>query len=108
MWTINKLFDVLSITRNLIYLTKFAKYNSAFFEFHSNKCYVKPQAYKLVLLEGFLDESKLYCFNNLSLESSSKSKTNKAQNICPIVNNTIVVHTSDNFVQLLRMFYLAF
>lgn len=53
--TLNNLLHVPSITSNLIFVCKFSSNNNVFFEFHSNRCFVKSRASKVEFLEGFLD-----------------------------------------------------
>lgn len=38
------------------FFPKLARDNNAYFGFHSKKCFIKYQAFKVVILEGFLDE----------------------------------------------------
>jgi len=40
------------ITKNLISVSKFAKDNHVFFEFHANHCFVKSQDSNMILLQG--------------------------------------------------------
>lgn len=71
---LNDLLLVPSITKNLVYVSKFAKDNRVYFEFHSTTCFVKCQDSNKVLLEGHLDSDGLYCFQPIQfLPSSSKS-----------------------------------
>ncbi|KAI5426895.1 hypothetical protein KIW84_032359 [Lathyrus oleraceus] len=69
-------------------VSKFAKDNDVYFEFDANKCCVKSQASNVLVLEGFLDESGLYCFNKLGLEFSKDTLSHKS--LLPIVNNIVV------------------
>lgn len=89
-----------SITRNLIYVTKLARDNNVYFEFHSNKCFIKSQASNVVLLGVFLDERGLYCFTNLALEPSRNYLSHKSQSLCLIVNHILAsyVHNKVQFV----------
>lgn len=88
---LNNLLHVPKLTGNLIFVSKFAKDNDASFEFHVGKCYVKSQASKVVLLEGYLDGSGLYFFINLALAPSRSSFCHKAPQSSSFVNNTIVL-----------------
>lgn len=53
--TLNNLLHAPSITSNLIFVCKFSRDDNVFFEFHSNRCFVKSQASNVEFLEGFLD-----------------------------------------------------
>lgn len=65
---------------------------------------LKSQISSLVLLEGFLDESGLFCFINLALELCHNFISNKLKNRCYVVNNTIVSLRYDNVVYVPTMF----
>lgn len=39
------------------FFPKLVRDDNAYFGFHSKKCFIKYQAFKVVILEGFLDES---------------------------------------------------
>lgn len=62
---LQKLLYVPSMTRNLIFVSKFARDNNVFFEFHSLDCYVKSHENGQVLLEGSLGKDGLYCFSHM-------------------------------------------
>lgn len=85
---INNLLHLPNITRNLISVSKVAKDNKVYFDFHANKCFVKSQASELVFLEGFLDGSGLYFFNNLNLDLSHKSSLSSFPKLHYFSNNT--------------------
>lgn len=72
MLNLNKLLHVPRIIRYLICVPRFFKDNNLYFKFHWDTCYVIPQVSHQVLVEGFLDDSGLYYFNNLALEPLSK------------------------------------
>ncbi|KAL4296987.1 hypothetical protein GQ457_12G011000 [Hibiscus cannabinus] len=59
---LDQVLYVPQITKNLLLVTKFARDNSLFFEFHAHHCYVKDSNSKELLLEGKLDGG-LYSFN---------------------------------------------
>lgn len=48
-------------------MSKFARDNNVFFEFHSNYCVVKSQVTNEVLLQGSLGFYGLYVFPNFHL-----------------------------------------
>lgn len=98
MLKLDDLFHVPSITKNLISMSKFAKYRHVYFDqFHYSKWFLTTQVSNLVLLEGFLDESELYCFNNLSLKSSWNNLSHKSKALTSIIHNTIISNkTLDN------------
>lgn len=88
------LLHVPNITRNLISVSNFSKDNKVYFEFYPNKCFVKSQASGQVLLEGFLDASGLYCFNNVKVESLKGNFQHKTFGVELITNNVIVSQNS--------------
>lgn len=61
------ILHVPEITRNLMPVSKFAKYNFVIFELCANKCLVKSQVSNRVVLEGNLVENGLYCFPHIRL-----------------------------------------
>lgn len=63
----SNLLHVPKITKNLVSVSKFAKDNHVFFEFHSDKCLVKSQVTNEVLLRGEVGADGLYQFTNLHL-----------------------------------------
>lgn len=81
MLKFNNRLHVPNITRNLISVSKYAKDKNVFFEFHSNKYYVKSQTSSLVLLEWFLGENGLYFFNIIALEPYHNVTSNKSHNM---------------------------
>lgn len=85
------MLHVPSITRNF-FVSKLAMDNNVYFECHSNKCFIKSHASNVVLLEGFLNESGLYCFTNLALEPLRSNLNHKSQSPCSIVNHTLASH----------------
>ena len=70
---LNNLLYVPSITKNLVSVSKFARDNSVFFEFHPYSCFVKSQATKEVLLQGVLGKDGLYRFNSFQLQHLQSS-----------------------------------
>lgn len=72
--TLNDLLVVPSITKNLVLVSRFAKDNNVYFEFHPSYCCVKCQVYDRVLLKGNLGSDGLYSFQQLYfLPSTSKA-----------------------------------
>ncbi|KAL4273785.1 hypothetical protein GQ457_13G029640 [Hibiscus cannabinus] len=61
MLEINDLFHVPSVTKNLLSVSKFAKDNNVFVEFHPKHCVVRDEVTGQVLLEG-AEEAGLYHF----------------------------------------------
>ncbi|KAL4304144.1 hypothetical protein GQ457_10G006340 [Hibiscus cannabinus] len=61
---INDLLHVPSITKNLIYVSKFARDNDVYFEFHAKQCLVKDGGTGEVLLQG-QESNGLYQFAGL-------------------------------------------
>lgn len=58
--SLNNLLHVPAITKNLVSISKFARDNSIYFEFHPNSCFVKSQADHQVLLEGTVGPNGLH------------------------------------------------
>ena len=58
-FTLQDLLHVPSITKNLISVSKFARDNKVFFEFHPNECFVQSQVSKETFLQGILSNSLL-------------------------------------------------
>lgn len=72
--TLNDLLVVPSITKNLVSVSRFAKDNNVYFEFHPSYCCVKCQVSDRVLLKGNLGSDGLYSFQQLHfLPSTSKA-----------------------------------
>ena len=67
---LNNLLHVPSITKNLLSVSKFAKDNYVFFEFHPHHCLVKSQGTHETLLQGVVGVDGLYSFPNLNLQES--------------------------------------
>lgn len=83
---------------NLIYMSKLTKDNRGYFKFHSNNCFVKFWASNRVLLERFLHEIGLYCFNNLPVESSRNNLSCNPEALLPFVHNIVVSNKTPNSV----------
>lgn len=85
------------ITRNMLYVSKFSKDNNVAFEFLTNKCFIKLRVSKFILLEGFIDSSRLYCFSylvieplrmsSMSYQSSSPLCTNASYVSCLVISD---------------------
>ena len=65
---LHDLLYVPSITKNLVSVSKLARDNCVFFEFHPFHCFVKSQDTKEVLLHGVLGKDGLYLFNSFQLQ----------------------------------------
>lgn len=63
-FSLHDLLHVPNITKNLLSVSKFARDNNVFFEFHPHSCYVKHQVTKQILLQGTLKDD-LYIFPDL-------------------------------------------
>lgn len=61
------LLHVPQITKNLISVSKFAKDNNVYFEFHPSICCVKSQESDKVLVEGSLGDDGLYHFHQFQI-----------------------------------------
>lgn len=99
MLKLNDLLYIPYITRNLISISKFSKDNDFYFEFHSNKDFVKSKEFNMVLHERLLCESSLYYFTNFALESSRNVLSHKSHSLSLVVNNTLAanLHTICHF-----------
>nr|KYP43735.1 hypothetical protein KK1_034815 [Cajanus cajan] len=76
---LNNLLHVPFITKNLLSVSKFAKDNCIFFEFHADHCFVKSQETNEVLLQGIVGVDGLYSFPNLKLQSPSMLVSSSAE-----------------------------
>ena len=65
---LNHLIHVPEITKNLLSVFKFAKYNNVFFGFHPNICLVKDQVFKIVVLNG-----RMACMHLIHLKFNFKN-----------------------------------
>jgi hypothetical protein len=89
---LHNLLHVPSITKNLISVSKFARDNHVFFEFHPNFCLVKSQANIEVLLYGNVGHDGLYEFPHLKLQPpasclvSSTSSFEPSSYPSPVIN----------------------
>jgi len=63
-FSLHDLLHVPNITKNLLSVSKFARDNNVFFEFHPHSCYIKHQVTKQILLQGTLKDD-LYIFPDL-------------------------------------------
>jgi len=63
MFKLHNMLHVPAITKNLINVSKFAKDNNIYFEFHANLCYVKNQETHQILLQGVIKDG-LLCFRH--------------------------------------------
>ncbi|GAU30708.1 hypothetical protein TSUD_39320 [Trifolium subterraneum] len=92
---LNNLLHVPNISKNLLSVSRFARDNNVFFEFHPHYCYVKSQVSKQTLLEGTVGPDGLYKFkpfeitpiksNNLSTQS--KFPSHKSTSFFPSLNS---------------------
>lgn len=73
MLNLHKLLHVPKIKKNLLSVSRFAKDNNVFFEFHSRYCLVKSQVTKEVLLNGIEDSDGLYAFKIFPSRAALKS-----------------------------------
>nr|KYP50321.1 hypothetical protein KK1_027896 [Cajanus cajan] len=101
---LNDLLHVPSITKNLLSVSKFAKDNLVYFEFHYHCCFVKSQVINEILLQGVVGSDGLYSFSNLELQgpsvlvwSSMASSVDPAVSACPnaVSNSTTANKFSD-------------
>nr|KYP60410.1 hypothetical protein KK1_022815 [Cajanus cajan] len=64
IFSLPNIMYVPNISKNLLSISKFTNYNKVFVEFHPNKCIVKSQETKMVLLKWHLKDG-LYVFDDL-------------------------------------------
>ncbi|KAF7824348.1 Retrovirus-related Pol polyprotein from transposon TNT 1-94 [Senna tora] len=98
---LNNLLHVPSITKNLVSVSKFAKDNSVFFEFHSDACYVKSQATKATLLKGSIRPDGLYYFTDFKLlhqSSQPDCSIQSSSSASPIVLTSTIGPSLSNSV----------
>lgn len=75
--SLNSLLHVLAITKNLMSVSKFAKDNNVFFEFHSNSCFVKDHTSKNIILSGTFNQG-LYVFDSTQFDLKSSHLVSNA------------------------------
>jgi len=78
---LHNLLHVPEITKNLMSVSKCAQDNNVFFEFHANKCFVKHQATKEIILQGNVKDG-LYVFpslKNINMCSVNTTTCNSVQ-----------------------------
>ena len=99
--SLNHLLHVLEITKNLFSVSKFARDNNVFFEFHPNFCLVKYQVSKVAVLEGKLNGG-MYAFDSsqIQLQKSAPSQASLSQSVTSrqsglSVNCQVSVYVSD-------------
>ncbi|KAF7811615.1 Retrovirus-related Pol polyprotein from transposon TNT 1-94 [Senna tora] len=110
-----KLNQILHVSKNLLSISKFAKDNRVFFEFHSERCFVKSQDDHRVLLEGRIKRG-LYLFDSLNFShkvsnpvSVNTASTNVSSSACSFPFVAIFVSSSSNFgLWHCRLGHLAF
>ena len=69
--SLNHRLYVPTITKNLISVSKIAKDNAVYFEFHSNYCAVKSQVTNEVLLQGNVGSYGLRSFPHIQFQPST-------------------------------------
>ena len=99
--SLNHLLHVPEITKNLLSVSKFARDNNVFFEFHPNFCLIKDQVSKIVVLEGKLKDG-MYAFDSsqIQLQKYAPSQVSLSQSVTshqsdPRANCQVSVHVSD-------------
>lgn len=93
---LNNLLHVPHITKNLISVSRFARDNSVFFEFHADSCYVKSQDSKESLLQGTLRSDGLYCFNDLAVNSHASQSHLLPSSVPPVVLSSVLSSSVNN------------
>ena len=86
--SLNQLLHVPLISKNLISVSKFARNNKVYFEFHLDVCFVKDQVSQANLMEG-QHKNGLYAFSDSQLGltfSSTNASSSKFVNCAKLVN----------------------
>ncbi|KAF7831079.1 Retrovirus-related Pol polyprotein from transposon TNT 1-94 [Senna tora] len=83
---LNQILHVPDVSKNLLSISKFAKDNNVYFEFHSNRCFVKSQVDHKVLLEG-RNKQGLYLFDNLTFGHKPSMSASKFSVSSPVSAN---------------------
>ncbi|KAF7816381.1 Retrovirus-related Pol polyprotein from transposon TNT 1-94 [Senna tora] len=85
---LNSLLHVPHITKNLVSVSKFARDNNVFFEFHPSVCLVKSQASKAVLFQGTIKDDGLYAFDNFQLQHLPSISKNSSSSTDPSTSHS--------------------
>lgn len=93
---LTNILHVPSITINLLSISKFSNDNNVVFEILYEKCYIKSQASKQVIVEGVLDASGLYYFPRLSLELKSSHNLNNNLSTTTGIQSYIISHSNSS------------
>ncbi|GAU26016.1 hypothetical protein TSUD_64040 [Trifolium subterraneum] len=93
---LNNLLHVPNISKNLLSVSRFARDNNVFFEFHPHFCYVKSQGSKQTLLEGTIGHDGLYKFKPFEITPT------KANSTSPQFSNTFHLNKSDSSLSSLN------
>jgi hypothetical protein len=109
--SLNNLLHVPNTSKNLISISMFAQDNKVIFEFHPYKCFVKCQASKQVLLEGFVGTDGLYQFQPLKflVHKSASSHDFKSANVSNSNNSntsSIACNSANSFVNSFQNWHL--
>lgn len=96
-FALNNMLFVPSITKNLVFVSRFAKDNRVYFEFHPTCCLVKCQVSNRVLLEGHLNSKGLYYFQPLKFLLSSSTVTPPSANTTIMSTTPAIAAESDFF-----------
>lgn len=88
------ILHVPSITRKWIPISNFLRDNIVMFDFYPNKCYVKSQGSKEVLLEVFIKSYGLYCFTNLILDEARYTSISKRHGLSFVASKSNVPNSS--------------
>lgn len=81
MLHLHKLLHVPKIKKNVLSVSRFAKDNNVYFEFHNKYCLVKSQVTKQVLLKGIEGHEGLYAFILRSSRAAVKSHVKNLQQL---------------------------
>jgi histone deacetylase 1/2 len=99
---LDKLLLVPSITKNLISVSRFARDNHVFFEFHPTTCFVKSQDSNKVLLKGILGNDGLYRFLSFPDLQQQPDKSHIQQNFKTCSVNSLSISEPCNSSSLVR------
>ena len=89
--SLKQLSHVLTITKNLLSVSKFAHDNDVFYEFHSRSCFMKDWTSKTMLLEGKL-KNGLYVFDHTQIHLNQQLQPLLSSSNVPILAPSIQIH----------------
>ncbi|PON50828.1 hypothetical protein PanWU01x14_220650 [Parasponia andersonii] len=77
-FTLKHLLHVPTISKNLISVSRFARDNAVFFEFHAGTCFINDQVTRAILMKGHL-KNGLYTFTPTSITFNPAASASSSQ-----------------------------